>query len=59
MGYGSTYEQDLVISIEKGVVTETNVRHDGTSGNRDAPEVYGIGTMTVFPKKKPGGENES
>jgi len=58
MGYGSTYERDLVISIEKGVVTETVVQQHGTANNADAPEGYGIGAMTVFPRKPPGSENE-
>ena len=40
-GYGSTYEDDLLISIEKGVVTGTNVRHNGTSDEPDGAEGYG------------------
>ena len=57
-GYGSTYEDDLLISIEKGVVTGTNVRHNGTSDEPDGAEGYGIGAMTVFPneaREKDGG----
>lgn len=52
MGYGSTYERDLMLKIEKGVVTETTVRHNGTSSKPDAPEGYGIGGMTIFPRDK-------
>ena len=57
-GYGSTYEDDLLISIEKGVVTGTNVRHNGTSDDPDGAEGYGIGAMTIFPneaREKDGG----
>lgn len=58
MGYGSTYERDLMLQIEKGVVTKTTVRHNGTSNETDAKEGYGIGAMTVFPRKGKDG-NES
>ncbi len=58
MGYGSTYERDLLLKIEKGVVTEKTVRHNGTSNEPDAKEGYGIGAMTVFPgKEKDGSES--
>jgi hypothetical protein len=50
MGYGSTYEEDLMVVIVKGVVTETSVRHNGTSTGAGAAEGYGIGAMTVFPR---------
>lgn len=49
MGYGSSYERDLLLMIEKGVLTNTAVRHNGKAGDSDAPEGYGIGAMTVFP----------
>jgi hypothetical protein len=49
MGYGSIYERDLFIEIEKGVVTSTRVQHNGESEREDAPEGYGVGAMTVFP----------
>ena len=48
MGYGSTYERDVLIRLEKGVVTATEVRTNGRSEDQDAPEGYGIGAMTVF-----------
>jgi hypothetical protein len=48
MGYGSKYERDILIRLEKGVVTATEVRTNGRSEDQDAPEGYGIGAMTVF-----------
>ena len=58
MGYGSTYEEDLNISINKGVVLETHVQHNGTSEDSDGSEGYGIGAMTVFPRIRGEGEGE-
>lgn len=49
MGYGSTYERDLFLELEKGVVTSKRVQNNGVSESDDAPEGYGIGGMTVFP----------
>ena len=57
MGYGSTYEEDLMVVIYKGVVTETNVRHNGTSTDPDAADGYGIGAMTVFPRDRQNKED--
>ena len=48
MGYGSTYEEDLTVTVDRGVVTRTSVRHNGTAPDPDAPAGYGIGAMTVF-----------
>ena len=58
MGYASTYERDLMIQIEKGVVTGTHVRNNGTSENSSAPEGYGIGAMTVFRRGRPDTDGE-
>jgi len=52
MGYASTYERDIMIKIEKGVVVEVNIKHNGESDNPDAPEGYGVGAFTTFSKKK-------
>ncbi len=49
MGYASTFERDLLLEIERGVVKSTRVRHNGTAESENAPEGYGIGAMTVFP----------
>lgn len=42
MGYGSAYESDLIISIEKGVVKETHVRHNEIPSTPDTPKWYEI-----------------
>ena len=52
MGYGSTYESDLMIDIEKGVVVSAQVIHNGVSEEDGGAEGYGIGGMTVFPRSK-------
>lgn len=52
MGYASTYERDLFLDIENGVLRSSSVRENGTSAEPDAPEGYGVGAMTVFPRRK-------
>lgn len=47
-GYGSTYEEDLVFMIEKGVVIGKTIKVNGKSDASNAPDGYGIGAMTVF-----------
>jgi len=43
--------------VERGVVKNTRVRHNGTAESESAPEGYEVGAMTVFPRdKKDGGE---
>ena len=49
MGFGSTYEADLFIEIDRGVVVGTRIRHNGTSEGEGGPEGYGVGAMTIFP----------
>ena len=51
-GYGSTFEQDLLIDVERGVVKCTWVRHNGTAKSKSAPEGYRIGAATVFPRAR-------
>lgn len=48
MGYGSTYERDLFLDIERGVIVSTRAQHNGVVENDDAPEGYGVGAMTVL-----------
>jgi hypothetical protein len=55
MGYGSTFEQDLLLKIERGVVKDTRVRHNGTA-SENAPAGYQVAAMTVFPRAKKGNE---
>ena len=52
MGYGSTFERDLFLDLERGVVKNTRVRHNGTAVSENAPEGYEVGAMTVFPRAK-------
>jgi hypothetical protein len=52
MGYGSTFERDLFLDVERGVVKNTRVRHNGTAEPESAPEGYEVGAMTVFPQTK-------
>ena len=59
MGYGSTFERDLLLDIERGVVVATRVRHNGTAESENAPDGYGVGAMTVFTRSGKGEEGES
>ncbi len=52
MGYGSTLERDLFLDVERGVVKNTRVRHNGTAESESAPDGYDVGAMTVFPRSK-------
>ena len=52
MGYGSTFERDLLLDLERGVVKNTRVRHNGKAESEIAPEGYEVGAMTVFPRAK-------
>ena len=46
-GYGSTYEQDLFIEVEKGVVMNERIVTNGT-GSGKGGSGYSIGAMTTF-----------
>ncbi len=59
MGYGSTYEQDLFLEIEKGVIRNTRVRQNGQADGDNGPVGYGISGMTVFPGRKQDEEKTS
>ena len=50
MGYRSTFERDLFLDVERGVVVATRMRHNGTAESESASEGYGVGAMTVFPR---------
>lgn len=54
MGYSSTFEQDLLLDVERGIVKNTRVRHNGTAESESAPDGYGVQAMTVFPRAKKG-----
>ncbi len=59
MGYGSTYEEDVLLKIAKGVVVVKSIQTNGKSDSDDAPEGYGIGGMTVLPSKTSGGDRDA
>ncbi len=48
-GYRSTYEQDLLLDVERGVVKSTQVLHNGTAASASAVG-YKVQAMTVFPR---------
>jgi hypothetical protein len=52
MGYGSTYERDLLLEFKKGVLTSRRVKVNGVAEDENASEGYGVGAMTVFSKEK-------
>ena len=54
MGYGSTFERDLMLDVERGVVIATRVRNNGTAESESAPEGYEIGAKTTFPRTSNG-----
>ena len=54
-GYGSTYESDLFLEVERGILVATRVRNNGKAAPADAPQGYGIGAMTLFP---PAGKHD-
>jgi hypothetical protein len=59
MGDGTTYERDLLLEFEQGVLIDSRIRVNGASSQVDAPEGYSIGAMTVFeraPKDERGGQ---
>ena len=49
-GYASIYERDLLLDFERGVLVASMEKHNGVSDNPDAPEGYGVGAFTVFPR---------
>ena len=48
MGYGSKYEQDLLIDVEKGVVVKTHIMDNGISDKVSGSEGYAVGAFTLF-----------
>lgn len=54
-GYGSSYERDVLLTLQNGVVVAQEVRHNGQAPD-DAPEGYSIGGMTSWPARKDGGD---
>jgi hypothetical protein len=56
MGYGSIYERDVLLEIEKGVVKSTRVKENGAAKGEHAPKGYGVGAMTAIPTTPKDGE---
>lgn len=50
MGYGSSFERDLMLDVERGVIVATRLRCNGTAETESAPEGYEIGAKTTFPR---------
>ena len=54
-GYGSTYESDLLLAVDRGVVTGTSTKANGSVGvGERAGKAHRVAGMTVFPRA--GGE---
>lgn len=54
MGYGSSYERDLLLEIERGVLVASRVQHNGTARSEGDGGGYRAGGMTVFPPERAG-----
>ncbi len=59
MGYGSTYERDLLLEFEKGILISRRIKVNGVSEDENASEGYSVGAMTVFPREGHDKEAES
>jgi hypothetical protein len=49
MGYRSTFERDLLLKINRGVVVSTCIRHNGEAQDGQLSEGYAVGAMLVYP----------
>jgi hypothetical protein len=54
-GYGSLYERDEMLDLERGVIRRTWIRYNGVSDAADGPEGYRIGAMTTFAREERAG----
>ena len=52
MGYASTFERDLILDLDRGIVSDTRILQNGVSESEDAPEGYELGAMTIFPSHR-------
>jgi hypothetical protein len=50
MGYGSTYERDVLLTLQNGVVINKTERCNGHASD-GAPEGYAVGAMTIWPAR--------
>lgn len=51
MGYGSTYERDVMLSVRHGVLLQKDVVTHGEA-QEGAPDGYRVGAMTVWPLRQ-------
>jgi hypothetical protein len=58
MGYGSTYERDVLLVLKKGVVVGKFVQSNGVSNNANAPEGYGVAAYYCY-REQSNGEQSS
>jgi hypothetical protein len=54
-GYGSLYERDEMLDLERGVFRRAWIRYNGVSDAADGPEGYRIGAMTTFAREERSG----
>lgn len=54
MGFSSRYERDVFVEFRNGILVSTETRTNGTASDDGGPTGYGIGAMTVFPRKAKG-----
>jgi hypothetical protein len=52
MGYASTFEYDLLLDFERGLVVGSRLRHNGVAASAGAPEGYAVGAMTLLPRRE-------
>jgi hypothetical protein len=55
-GYGSVFEEDIIISVLKGILTDTKVIRNGTLEDPDAVEGYRLGGFTTLAKQTDRGD---
>lgn len=58
-GYLSVYEEDVLLTLDKGVVTHTEVRNNGIPTDPEATEGYGVGAWTAFPRDNQSKDKEA
>lgn len=57
MGFASTYERDLILTIDSGILVSEQIILNGESANDNASEGYDIGAMSVFPSEHNKGDS--
>lgn len=59
-GYGSLYERDEMLELERGVIRRTWIHYNGVSDAAEGAEGYRIGAMTTFAREeRAGGANQT